>query len=224
MSGYTTVKTARPLFRDTLRTVPAAPIGSRVFVRPHPIAGETASKFIKPDEAKERQMAGTLIAAGDAAADALYDAGVEIGDEIWYGRYAGIIEEWLHIVKDGRKPCTHEGAWDIVPKRISAATDREVVYDPRWKGLNPDDDTKMRECRECGALRLEERVVIMDAADIVCSVDLQVRLEIGEVRRERRVTADGKTRYTIVREFPDDAADSFEVDNTPKKKTKKEAA
>lgn len=207
MSKVTVLK-PRPLFRDVLRTVPAAPIGTRVFVRPHPIAGENEAGIVTPDEAKRRQMAGTLVAAGDSAADTLYDYGVELGDEIWYGKYAGIIEEWQHIVKDGRGSCQHDGAWDHVPKRVSSITDKEVKYDARWSGLNIDDDAELRECRTCGALRLSERMIIMDVADIVCSVDLQVRLERGVVQRERQTNAEGKTRYVLIR--PEVYVDKFE--------------
>lgn len=193
------VNKANPIFRAELKTAPGHPMGNRVLVRPHPIAGQTEGGLHKPDEAKQRHMAGVLIAVGDMAADSLYDLGVEVGDEVWYGRYAGLIEEWQHIVREGKGECTHLGVWEAVPKRTSSVTAEIVKHDPRWDGLNPHDENELRECRGCGALRLSERLLIMDKEDIVIDVDLRVRIERGEVERVRGKSADGKTRYGLIR-------------------------
>lgn len=186
------------LFRADLRQRPAQPLGDRVFVRPHPIEDVTEGGLAKPEIAKERQYAGTLLAAGDQAADKLYELGVEIGDEIWYAKYAGIIEEWHHIVKDGAPECTHDSAWDFVSKDSA-----DWSYAPK-----KDDDTKLRACRTCGALRVTERVILMSTDDLACDVDLQRRLEAGAVKRVRGVTDDGRPRYYI--EYAKDHMDGYE--------------
>lgn len=194
------VKKAKPLFREELKFSPAAPMGSRVLVRPSPIADATEGGIVVPDEAKVRQMSGVLVAVGCDAADKLYDRGAELGDEIWYGKYAGIIEEWQSLQKPGNDPrCKHDGAWDRVPRfTTSQITDEKQKIDPRWDGIPMGEDSTLSECRSCKALRLSERVVVMDAEDVTTSVDLQVRMETGRVKRYRGVTPEGRTRHYLV--------------------------
>ena len=97
-----------------------------------------------------------------------------------------------------------------MPKRISGLTDAVVKYDPRWDGLHPHDENELRECRGCGALRLEERLVIMDKEDIVIDVDLALRIQRGEVERVRGKTDTGKVRYGLIR---NGRTDTFEHRN-----------
>lgn len=190
---------ARPLFRADLRGAPAHPLGERVFLRPLPIAGKTEGGLEIADIAKERTFAGLLLAAGDQAADKLYDVDFRIGDEVWYGKYAGVIEEWQHIVYDGEIKCSHETVWEFVPRN-----------DPRWSAVRtPDEDQQLRACRACGALKLSERVIALSVDDIICSVDAQVRLDSGETKRVRSESADGRTRYVIKR--PSGFIDLFET-------------
>lgn len=184
------VSKANPLFRAGLKRAPGHPIGDRILVRPLPVMKQSEGGLLIPDNAKERQFAGILIAAGDKAADVLWDYGIDQGDEVWYAKYAGVIEEWQHIVKEGTDPsCPHDGSWDIVPSG-----------DKRWDVIKaPDVDMQLRSCRTCGVLKLSERVNVMSVDDILMDIDLQARLEAGTYKRTRAATEDGKTRYLIER-------------------------
>lgn len=202
MSGGVVISKPRPLFRRQLRNAPAHPLGNRVLVREFPVESKTEGGLVKPDVARERYFAGTLIAAGDQAADRLYDLGVEIGDEIWYGKYAGLVQEWQHIVGNDKTACPHEGAWDLIPHS-----------DPRWKSVGePNENIKLRSCRACETLMVTERVIVLSVDDMCLNVDLQMRLEVGEMVRVRGQDPDGRTRYVIERRYADDVVDCFETD------------
>jgi chaperonin GroES len=182
---------AKPLFRRGLRASPGMPMGNFVLVRPFPAMGKTEGGLVIQDTAKERNMAGRLIMVGDEAADKLHDKGVEIGDEIWHARYAGNIEEWQHIVKDGRPAdCPHDGQWDRIAK-----DDKAWALVPVMEA----EDADLRSCRACRALKLAERVIVMSADDLAIDVDLMERLENGTMVRKRGVDGEGKTRYYIER-------------------------
>lgn len=188
---------ADPLFRAELREAPAMPLGGRCIVLPRPVTKETEGKLVKPDVAQERTFAGFLLEAGDQAADKLYDIDCRIGDEVWYGKYCGVIEAWERIVKDGSKKCKHDGAWDHVPKGNFLGSAR----DPRWDVVKDfDEEMVLVACRACEALKLTQRVIFIDGEDVMCSVDAQVRRERGITRRVRGTTTDGRTRYYIERE------------------------
>lgn len=180
----------RPLFRPELKTGPAHPFGDRVLVREFPVESKTEGGLEIADVAKQHLFAGTLIAVGDQAADRLYDLGAEIGDEVWYAKYAGVIQKWQHIVAAGSDPaCEHRGAWEFVPKD-----------DPVWSIVGePNENMELRACRTCGAKKLSERVIIMSVDDIHLNVDVLCRIERGELVRKRGVTSDQKTRYYLER-------------------------
>lgn len=189
----------RPLFRRELQNAPAHPLGERVLVREFPVAEKSAGGIDIPDVAKEHYFAGTLVAVGDQAADRLYDLGVELGDEVLYAKYAGLIQEWQHVVGKDNDKCAHDGVMEFVP-----------AHDPRWKLLGgSNENTKLRACRTCETLVVSERVIILQVDDLCLDVDLQARLESGVMKRERQETPDGKTRYVIVRD--ENRADAFET-------------
>lgn len=191
----------RPLFRAELTVAPAHPMGDRVLVREFPVESKTEGGLEKPDVAKEHYFAGTIVAVGDQAADRLYDLGVEIGDEVWYAKYAGLIQSWQHIVAAGNDPdCAHDSAWEFLPRS-----------DPAWTAVGvPNENMELRACRTCGAKKLSERVIIMSVDDLCLNVDVQVRLERGELVRRRGEDADGRTRYYIERKH--DRKDAFETE------------
>ena len=147
------IKKPRPLARLELKNAPAHPLGERVFVREQEPESVTEGGVVIPDDAKKTYFCGTLIAAGDQACDKLYDLGVEIGDEIGYGKYAGIVEEWQHIVKDGDKPCEHSGVWEFFSKPA-------------------DTNIETRACRGCGALKIAEKIIALSVDDLIFDVDL----------------------------------------------------
>ncbi len=154
----------KPFYRRALRQLPGAPVGNRILIRPHPPEEKTEGGIITPEVAKQWLFAGVLIGAGDQAMEKLDDHGIMIGDEVTYGKYAGVIQEWQHVVKDGNDPaCEHDGAWDIVQK----------ISEECW----------LRECRTCKTQKLTERVIMADADDIIMSIDLQERIELGQMHR-----------------------------------------
>jgi len=193
----------RPLFRADLRTGPGHPFGDRILVREFPVESKTEGGLEIADVAKQHLFAGTILSAGDQAADKLYDLGAEVGDEIWYAKYAGVIQKWQHIIKPGDKECDHPGAWEFVPR------DSKL-----WRELGePNENFELRTCRSCGAAKVSERIIVLSVDDIHLNVDVLERIERGELVRKRGVTDDGRTRYYIERAKRKE--DSFE--------TKKEA-
>jgi chaperonin GroES len=195
-----TVKNPRALFRRELKHAPGMPLGERVLVREFPPESTTEGGIELADNAKERYFAGVIVAAGDQAADRLYDLGVELGDEVWFGKYAGLIQEWQHIVGDvDVKDCPHDSIWELVPRD-----------DNRWRYAGaPDDNRTLRACRSCGTLKLAERVIVLNVEDLCVDVDLQVRIERGDLVRHRGLTEDDKTRYYLERRSK--RPDSFET-------------
>ena len=63
------------------------PISDRVLVLPNPAEEVTAGGLIIPDTAKEKPLAGKIIAAGPGTADVKME--VKEGDTVLYGKYAG---------------------------------------------------------------------------------------------------------------------------------------
>lgn len=179
-------------FHKELRDAPAHPLGERVLVKEMPPMETSEGGLILTAQEQERYFRGILIAVGDQAADKLCDLGVRLGDELHYGKYAGLVEEWQHLVGIEDDTCSHDSVWDIVPRD-----------DERWKvagGWN--DNVRLRSCRSCGVLKLTERIIALSVEDLIMDTNLQARLESGEAVRYRGQTADGKPRYYIKSNTP----------------------
>ena len=169
------VAKALPLFHPELRELPAQPTGHRILLRPFPPDEASEGGLSIPTVAQERPYAGTLLAAGDDAAAKLRDRGARLGDEIWWGKFTGVIEEWQHIVKEGTDPaCKHDGNWQYL--------------------RSPGDRMQLREC-VCGAHKLSEPVIVANVDDVMTNVSLQLRKEKGQVIRYRGEDPEGKTVY-----------------------------
>jgi len=210
MSETFNIKKPRPIFRRNLRKAPAHPIDDRILVRENAPESVTQTGLAVPESAKERAMNGVLIAAGDAAADYLYDRGIELGDVILYAKYAGVVEEWQHIVGPDNGDCEHDSAWDHVPRpsdtldALRGGKDKDVILAAmKWEiaGGN-NENVELRECRTCKTLRATERMIVMSCKDVLMSVDLQERLESGAMARYRGIDSDDKTRFYIRRLQP----------------------
>lgn len=186
-----------PFFHSATKVAPAHPMGERVLLRPMEIASTTGGGLHIPDAAKQRTYAGVLLAVGDQAADKLYDVDFRLGDTVFHGQFAGVIQAWQRIVQAGDDPaCKHDSVWEVVPKGNVFGGE-----DSRWKTVDRRDaDCEMHACRACGALRFSESVIGLMVDDIICNPDAQARLEAGITRRVRGETSDGRTRYAIVRE------------------------
>ncbi len=63
------------------------PLSDRVLILPNPTEEKTAGGLIIPDTAKEKPLAGKVIAVGPGTKDVQME--VKVGDQVLYGKYAG---------------------------------------------------------------------------------------------------------------------------------------
>ncbi|MEG0789892.1 MAG: co-chaperone GroES [Alistipes sp.] len=63
------------------------PLSDRVLVLPNPAEEKTAGGLFIPDTAKEKPLAGNVIAVGPGTTDIKME--VKAGDNVLYGKYAG---------------------------------------------------------------------------------------------------------------------------------------
>lgn len=154
--------------------LPAAVRGHRILVKPAPPIQES-DVIIKPEAYEYLPNKGTLIAAGLTAMDVMHDHDVRLGDEIWWGKFAGVIEEWDHIEDEGKD---HEHTWTARPSGHPR--------NRKWA------------C-ECKATRIAEHMLVMNVDDILADVTAQRRIENGLVEIRRGKTADGRTQHHVVR-------------------------
>ena len=63
------------------------PLSDRVLVLPNPAEEKTAGGLFIPDTAKEKPLAGKVVAVGPGTADIKME--VKVGDTVLYGKYAG---------------------------------------------------------------------------------------------------------------------------------------
>lgn len=69
--------------------IPYLPMGKNVLIFRIPEEERTAGGLYIPDSGKEPQSRGVVLAAGLQARDIMADALIEIGDVVWFGKYAG---------------------------------------------------------------------------------------------------------------------------------------
>lgn len=63
------------------------PLSDRVVILPNPAEEKTAGGLIIPDTAKEKPLAGKVVAAGPGTSEIKME--VKVGDQVLYGKYAG---------------------------------------------------------------------------------------------------------------------------------------
>lgn len=63
------------------------PLSDRVLIEPNPAEEKTAGGLFIPDTAKEKPLAGKVVAAGPGTSEVTME--VKVGDEVLYGKYAG---------------------------------------------------------------------------------------------------------------------------------------
>lgn len=63
------------------------PLSDRVLIKANPAEEKTAGGLIIPDTAKEKPLAGKVIAVGPGTSEVTME--VKVGDEVLYGKYAG---------------------------------------------------------------------------------------------------------------------------------------
>ena len=63
------------------------PLSDRVLIQPNPAEEKTAAGLIIPDTAKEKPLAGKVVAVGPGTSEVKMEA--KVGDQVLYGKYAG---------------------------------------------------------------------------------------------------------------------------------------
>ena len=63
------------------------PLSDRVLILPNPAEEKTAGGLFIPDTAKEKPLAGKVIAVGPGTSEVKME--VKVGDHVLYGKYAG---------------------------------------------------------------------------------------------------------------------------------------
>lgn len=63
------------------------PLSDRVLIQPNPAEEKTAAGLIIPDTAKEKPLAGKVVAVGPGTAEVKME--IKEGDQVLYGKYAG---------------------------------------------------------------------------------------------------------------------------------------
>lgn len=63
------------------------PLSDRVLILPNPAEEKTAGGLFIPDTAKEKPLAGKVVAVGPGTAEVKME--VNVGDQVLYGKYAG---------------------------------------------------------------------------------------------------------------------------------------
>lgn len=159
--------------------LPGAPIGERVLLLPDPPQDETEYGIQIPGIAQFRPSTGKVLAAGLQALDKMHDHGINIGDDVIWGKFAGVIWEWDHIHEEGKRPCA-DHSWS----RIASPRDRASAH----------------RCELCQAVRWVECVILANVDDIQASVGLGQRYRDGKFRMMRGKTSEGATQHFIERE------------------------
>ena len=63
------------------------PLADRVLILPNPAEDKTAGGLFIPDPAKEKPLAGKVVAVGPGTKEVQME--VKVGDQVLYGKYAG---------------------------------------------------------------------------------------------------------------------------------------
>lgn len=155
--------------------LPIYPSGERVIFLPHRPVEKSEAGLIIPESAQHRPYSGKLVAAGLKALDLLHDQAIEVGDTVFWAKFAGVIEEWDRIA-EGEFVCPHgEHSWQRLPK--------------------PDALSSAFKCGLCGAKRMVEAIIVADASDVLGSAEQAQRLYEGKIRIVKRQTDEGLQHF-----------------------------
>lgn len=144
--------------------LPFAVIGDRVLVIERPEEERTIGGLILPKESAKKSNSGILVHAGLSALDKMYDAGITLGDEVYFSMYAGVYVELRHVAVPGNDPdCSHD-----------------------WKAhSSPPSKNRYRyKCTNCGAIKRVEPCVVLNVDDLLGSRELADRMRTGAMRVE----------------------------------------
>ena len=159
--------------------LPATPRGHRLLCEPLSPKEETETGLVIPAIAQHRPHMGRIIAAGLVALDNMHDHGDQLGDEIWWGKFAGVMEEWDRLTEEGKGAANCAHSWDRQPAPLK--------------------DHSAYQCSVCKSKRLVSPLCVLNHDDILCNVSLQRRIEAGQMSQFRGVTSDGRTQHRIER-------------------------
>lgn len=158
--------------------LPSAPLGDRVLVIRDQPQLESEGGIKIPENAGSKPNTGRLVHAGLQARDKMWDHGLEIGDSVVWGQFAGVYYQWDHLVKNGDPKCSH----------------------PEWSRMaRPYEDASAFRCDTCSAERWVEPASLMNVDDIQTSVELEEKLRTGKFTIKRGKNADGATCHFIER-------------------------
>lgn len=166
--------------------LPALPEGDRIMVRPNPPVTKTIVGLEIPEVAQNQAHEGKILAAGLKALDIMFDNGQEVGDMVVYGQFAGAWEEWDHIMKLGKDADCEHAEWS----RHHPSTIRDDKSKYRCSGYI---------CDACGALRLQEPILIMNVGDVLANITKAERVREGKMAIVIGETAEGKTQHYVPR-------------------------
>jgi len=156
------------------KDLPFAVSGERCLIAEKPPKERTVGGLYLPETAKERYYSGRLLDAGLQAMDKLYDNGFEIGDEVEYGRYAGLREAWDHVIEGDHTLPEDCYDWKRDTEHSSSVCERYI-------------------CSKTKAVRIVESVIVINVDDIIASRELAERLRAGKMKRERAKSPDGES-------------------------------
>lgn len=109
---------------------PYGPKGKVVLIFRLPMETKTAGGLYLAEVAQEPQPKGILIAAGLTARDEMRDHLVELGDEVWFGRFAGYEKEVERDPENKGKTIIQMMISDVLGSVESI--EREKEYDLRY--------------------------------------------------------------------------------------------
>lgn len=156
--------------------VPGLPNHDRILVKVEQPKETTEGGLIIPDSAQTRASFGVILAAGLDARDKMHDNGHEVGDYIWFGKFAGCLEQWDHFTSTPDPTCQHDWCSTSAPALCRAF-----------------------KCDKCGVGRIQEPLLVMSVDDILLNEDLGRRLGKGEMRIKRARNMEGQTTHIIER-------------------------
>lgn len=159
--------------------LPFSVVGERCLIAESAPKERSEGGIYMPDNAKERYYSGKLLDAGLQARDRLFDAGVEIGDHVEFGRYAGLREAWDRII---------EGDHSLA----------DEAYD--WKFLDAVAGVQRRyRCEKTGAVRAIDSIIVLNVDDIIASKQLAERRRSNMVSIKRGESTEGRTLHYVER-------------------------
>jgi|GEM_PF-5208849 len=159
--------------------LPFAAVGERCLIKADPAKRFSAGGLALPAESLLRPFSGQIIDAGLQARDKLYDNGLAVGHRVFYGKFAGVIEEWDHVIEGDHTLPDDQYEWRRIPSE-------------------PDQPTKYK-CDKTGAIRVIQPLVLINVDDILGSEDLSHLLATGALRYEFGRTEDGRTQHVLER-------------------------